>query len=75
MPSAQKIVGNEPVGGASTTRTAETDETRAAVSIPDNWRELTWQERRSLASKLRDDPISNGEEANSAIEAELKRRR
>lgn len=73
-PGAQKIVGDQLVGGATTTRTAETDETRAAVSIPDNWKDLTWQERRSIASKLSDDPISNGEEANAAIEAELKRR-
>jgi hypothetical protein len=43
------------------------------VSIPDTWREFTWQERRSLASKLSGDPISNGEQANAAIEAELKR--
>ncbi|WP_029620622.1 hypothetical protein [Pseudorhizobium marinum] len=73
MPGAQKIGGDQPADGA-TTRSADTDETRSAVSIPDNWRELTWQERRSLASKLSDDPISNGEEANAAIEAELKRR-
>ncbi|MFN7092781.1 MAG: hypothetical protein ACK4P4_19785 [Allorhizobium sp.] len=74
MPGAQKIVDDQPVGGAATTGTAETDEIRATVSISDNWRDLTWQERRSLASKLSDDPISNGEEANAAIEAELKRR-
>jgi hypothetical protein len=74
MPGAQKIVGDQPGGGGASTRTTETDGTHTAVPIPDNWRELTWQERRSLASKLSDDPISNGEEANAAIEAELKRR-
>ena len=61
-PGAQKIVGDQPVG-ASTSSTAETDETWAAVSIPDNW--LTWQARRSIASKLSNDPISNGKEANA----------
>lgn len=71
---AQTIVGDQPVGSATASRTAQTGEPRAAVSIPDNWKELTWQERRSMASKLSDDPISNGEEANAAIEAELKRR-
>lgn len=73
-PGAQKIVGDQLVGGASTSRTSETPDTRAAVAIPDNWRDLTWQDRRSLASKLSGDPISNGEEANAAVEAELKRR-
>jgi hypothetical protein len=42
------------------------------VTIPGGWRDLTWQERRYLASKLGDKPISNGEEANAAIEAEAK---
>lgn len=71
---AQKIVGDQVVGGAKSSLTAETDETRAAIVIPDDWRDLSWQERRSIASKLSDSPISNGEEANAAIEAELKRR-
>lgn len=42
--------------------------------IPDNWRSLTWQDRRSLASKLTSDPIHNGDEANAAIEAALAKR-
>ncbi|KKB09400.1 hypothetical protein [Devosia chinhatensis] len=71
---AQKIIGDQPVGGAATSRTAETDETRAAVVIPEGWKDLSWQERRSIASKVSDTPIANGEEANTAIEAELKRR-
>lgn len=71
---AQKIVGDQSVGTATTSRTAETHETRAAVVIPDGWKDLSWQERRSIASKLSDTPISNGEEANAAIEAELARR-
>lgn len=74
---AQKIVGDQPVGDAAATgrpRTAETAETRAGVAIPDDWQSLSWQERRSLASQLSDEPITNGEQANAAIEAELKRR-
>jgi hypothetical protein len=47
---------------------------RAAVAIPGDWQSLSWQERRSLASQLSDEPITNGEQANAAIEAELKRR-
>jgi hypothetical protein len=46
----------------------------AVVDIPDNWRSLTWQDRRSLASKLTSDPIHNGDEANAAIEAALAKR-
>lgn len=63
---AQKIIGDQPVEGAK----GEADK----VDIPANWRELSWQGRRSLASKLSDSPISNGEEANAAIESELKKR-
>jgi hypothetical protein len=71
-PGAQKLVADQIVageaGGASASNTSD------GVTIPDGWRDLTWQERRSIASKLSDLPISNGEEANAAIEAELKRR-
>ncbi|HEV7437770.1 MAG TPA: hypothetical protein VGO22_23335 [Pseudorhizobium sp.] len=73
MPGAQKIVGDQPVDGNGNAGGGETNAT-AKVEIPANWKDLTWQERRSLASKLSEDPISNGEEANAAIEAELKRR-
>lgn len=71
---AQKIIGDQVVGAAATSPAPETDDTRAAVVIVDGWRDLTWQERRSIASKVSDTPIANGEEANAAIEAELKRR-
>jgi hypothetical protein len=72
-PGAQKIIGDQPVA-AGRVRVTETAESRAAVVIPDDWNTLSWQERRSLASQLSDGPITNGEEANAAIEAELKRR-
>lgn len=73
---AQKIVGDQPVGEAASgrPRTAETAESRAGVAIPEDWTSLSWQERRSLASQLSDDPITNGEQANAAIGAELQRR-
>lgn len=62
------------VSGTAKTPTPETDATRATVEIPGNWRDLSWQDRRSLASKFSPDPIHNGEEANAAIEAELAKR-
>lgn len=75
LEGAQKIIGDQAVGtAAGRPRTAETPETRAAVAIPGDWNSLSWQERRSLASQLSDEPITNGEQANAAIEAELKRR-
>jgi hypothetical protein len=70
FPGAQKIIGDQPAGGLATNQVNQGSE----LEIPANWRDLTWQERRSLASKVSSDPISNGEEANAAIEAELKRR-
>jgi hypothetical protein len=70
-PGAQKIVGDQPVDGAGASSSADAGD---LVTIPEKWRDLSWQERRSLASKLSDTAISNGEEANAAIEAELKRR-
>ena len=72
-PGAQKVLGDQPVDGNRNAGTGESDE-RSNIEIPANWKDLTWQERRSLTSKVSDDPISNGEVANAAIEAELKRR-
>lgn len=73
-PGAQKVLGDQPVNGNGSAGVGGSDEL-SKVEIPANWKDLTWQERRSLASKVSEDPISNGEEANAAIEAELKRRR
>jgi|GEM_PF-6926952 len=70
MPGAQKIIGDQLADGGTTNQGNAGSE----LEIPANWRDLTWQERRSLASKVSSHPISNGEEANAAIEAELKRR-
>lgn len=55
--------------------TAEPPEDRAAVVIPDDWKDLSWQDKRSLASKLTDDPVRNGADADAAIELEIERRK
>lgn len=71
---AQKIIGDHVVGADGTGSAGGQPDERSKVEIPGDWQSLTWQERRSIASKVSDNPISNGEEANAAIEAELKRR-
>lgn len=48
---------------------------RDAAVIPDDWRDLSWPARRSLASTLTHSPIISGEDAEEAILAELARRR
>lgn len=65
-----------PVSEAPTAKSAvtETPASRAAVEIPANWGTLGWQERRSIASKLTDEPVRNGSDAEAAIRAELARR-
>lgn len=50
-------------------------EARDAIAIPDDWADLSWQKKRSLASSFSDTPILNGAQAAEAIEAELRRRR
>jgi hypothetical protein len=46
----------------------------APVPIPADWKALPWQQRRSLASKLTDEPINNGETADRVIAAEVAKR-
>ena len=48
---------------------------REDVEIPANWQDMTWPEKRSLASKLTDDPVRNGADADAAIELEIERRK
>lgn len=48
---------------------------RGDVVIPDDWKELKWQDKRSLASKLTDDAVHNGSDADAAIELEIERRK
>lgn len=52
----------------------ETDATRAAVPIPDNWNELPWAALRKLAASVSPSPIVNRVDAVAAVEAELARR-
>jgi hypothetical protein len=45
-----------------------------AVAIPDNWKELPWNDVRSLARNFTDGVVTNRQSAWDVIEAELKRR-
>jgi hypothetical protein len=45
-----------------------------AVAIPNGWRALGWPQKRSLASKLTDEPIRDGAIADRVIAAEVARR-
>lgn len=45
-----------------------------AVAIPADWQALGWPQKRSLASKLTDEPINNGATADRVIAAELAKR-
>jgi hypothetical protein len=45
-----------------------------AVVIPNRWRALGWPQKRSLASKLTDEPIRDGAIADRVIAAEVARR-
>jgi hypothetical protein len=44
------------------------------IEITDNWKELSWADKRSLASKFSELPIRDSKGADAAIEAEVKRR-
>ncbi|HEV7253871.1 MAG TPA: hypothetical protein VGN97_12365 [Mesorhizobium sp.] len=46
----------------------------SSAEIPENWQDLPWPERRSLAAQFATTPVKNSDDANAAIEAELKRR-
>ena len=43
----------------------------AEVPIPDDWEDLSWQDKRSLAAKLSSEPIRNMDDADIAIEEAL----
>jgi hypothetical protein len=47
---------------------------QAASPIPDDWRDLKWPQKRSLAASVSKHPIRNSADADAAIEAELARR-
>ncbi|BAQ18318.1 hypothetical protein [Methyloceanibacter caenitepidi] len=47
---------------------------RDVVEIPDDWQEMSWQDKRKLAAQLSDVPVINSAGADAAIMAELDRR-
>ena len=47
---------------------------RAAVAIPEDWRDLSWPQIRSLAAQFASEPVLNKADAVAAVEAELARR-
>lgn len=55
--------------------TDETAESRSKVEIIDAWEHLEWPAKRSLASQLTDEPVTNKAKAEEVIKAELDRRR
>lgn len=55
-------------------RTAELSEAEEAALADGSWKGLKFFAKRSIAAKLSSDPITNGEQADAAIEAELERR-
>ncbi|MGU3496356.1 hypothetical protein ACLBXM_20130 [Xanthobacteraceae bacterium A53D] len=72
--AAQREAGALPEAADGEEGIAPKGETSKVVAIPAHWQSLTWQERRSIAAQVSDSPIRNGDDANAAIEAELKRR-
>ena len=46
----------------------------ADVDIPENWRDLHWQERAALARRISGGTVKNGDAAGEIIEAEVARR-
>jgi len=52
------------------------DDTGYAIQIPKDWEEISWLDRKKLASKLNNNHnVTNGRQANSIIEKELMRRK
>jgi hypothetical protein len=62
------------LAGRSASEMTAGDDPREAFEIPDDWRDLSWPARRSLASTLTENPIVSGDDAEQAILAELARR-
>lgn len=58
---------------AATPHTAN-DPPPGSVEIPDNWRDLPWAARLSMASDVSPNPVKTKEEVSAAIEGELARR-
>jgi hypothetical protein len=67
-----KMMRGAPETGAAVVIAAKPIE--HVIEIPADWRSLSWPQRRSLASKLTDEAITNGETADRVILAELAKR-
>lgn len=74
-------VGGEPAEAAAYVEHPRSDDERARVYIPDDWRDLPWSgpadagiTLRSLAAIVADEPVRTKDQAMAAIEGELKRR-
>lgn len=63
-------IGGEPVWKPPKRPAPVPDE----IDIPEDWRDLSWQAKRSLAKSLTDVPVINSEQAREVIEAEIERR-
>jgi len=63
----------EPTTKRRETTVEATIEPRKEVQIPDNWRELEWNELRALAKEL-DPEIRTKEDALAAVELEIAKR-
>lgn len=61
-------IENKRLNGADENKNPE------PTDIPDDWRNLGWNDLKSLASKVSDDAGSNKEDAIAAIELEVERR-
>ena len=75
-----RVVAPEP-STVATPKPAELPGAQAAVTIPDDWRDLPYMPKekgganlRSLASKVSSEPVLGKEAAIAAIEAELTKR-
>lgn len=65
----------DPVEPVHTKDLGDAPENKAVpADIPEDWRELHWQQIRAIAVQFTSDPIQGKDEAVAVIEAELARR-
>lgn len=74
--SENKADGTSPAAATGDGKPgAETDETRDAVEIPENWRDMEFNARKSLAARVSSTPVGpKKEDVHGAIEAAILRR-
>lgn len=66
--SGQQVSDATEDAGASEEGRGDTSQ---APTVPENWQELSWPEKRSIASKLTNDVVSNKAQAEQAIKEYL----